>query len=96
MTPSLFTAEGTVKKIEKEPLLITVGEKVKKTVELKVTGTSNFFLLTPQMRSGKTVITQRTAAATDLAKGQAIAVIYTDVEKESVLLNAVMQAVQKK
>ena len=51
-------------------------------LRLKITGTSNFFLLTPQMRAGKTVLTQKTAEATDLVKGQSVAVIYAEVEKE--------------
>ena len=92
----LSTAVGTVEMVEKETVTITLAEKTKKTVVLKVTGTSNFFLLTPQVRSGKTVITQRKAEATDLTKGQSIAVIYTEADKESVLLNAVMKPVEKK
>ena len=49
----------------------------------------------PQVRSGKTVITQRTAEATDLTKGQSIAVIYAEAAKEYILLNAVLKPVEK-
>lgn len=90
------TVVGTVEKFEKETLTVTAGEKPKKTVELKVTGTSKFHLLVPQVRSGKTVLTQRAAEASDLAAGQHIAVIFTLAEKDNVLLTAVIKAMEKK
>src|SRR5262249_23507879 len=84
--PDFSSAVGTVGKFEKEGLTINAGDKSKKTLELKVTGTSKFHLMSPQVRSGKTVITQRSAETSDLTPGQSIAVIYTVVDKENVLL----------
>ena len=72
--------------LEKGRLTISIGDKSKKTVELKVTGTSKFHLMSPQVRAGKTVITQRSAETSDLTPGQSIAVIYTVVNKENVVL----------
>lgn len=89
------TVVGTVDKFEKETLTIITGDKLKKSVQLNVTGTSKFHLLAPQVRSGKTVITQRSAEASDLVAGQFIAVIYTVADKENVLLTAVIKVVDK-
>ena len=89
------TAVGTVEKFDKESVTITLADKPKKSIELKITGTSNFTLFAPQVRSGKTVITQRKAEATDLAKGQFVAVIYAEADKEYVLLNAVLKPIEK-
>lgn len=52
-------------------------------------------LFAPQFRSGKTVITQREAEASDLNKGQPIAAIYAGADKEVVLLNAVLKLIEK-
>ena len=93
--PDVDTATGIVEKFDKETVTITLANKAKKSIELKITGTSNFSLFAPQVRSGKTVITQRKAEATDLTKGQSIAVIYAESDKEYVLLNAVMKPVEK-
>ena len=94
--PDFATAVGTVEKFDKDSVTITLADKAKKSVDLKITGTSNFSLFAPQVRSGKMVITQRNAEATELAKGQSIAVIYAEADKEYVLLNAVMKPVEKK
>jgi hypothetical protein len=88
-------AVGTVEKFDKESVTITLADKPKKSIELKITGTSNFTLFSPPVRSGKTVITQRKAEATDLAKGQYIAIIYAEADKEYVLLNAVWKPFEK-
>ena len=89
------TVVGTVDKFEKETLTIMTGDKPKKSVQLNVTGTSKFHLLAPQVRSGKTVITQRSAETSDLTAGQSIAVIYTVADKENVLLTAVIKVADK-
>ena len=91
----LDTALGTVEKFDKESVTITLSDKPKKSIELKITGTSNFTLFAPQVRSGKTIITQRKAEASDLNKGQPIAVIYAGADKENVLLNAVLKPIEK-
>ena len=93
--PDFSTVIGSVEKFEQDTLKIKLADKVRKTIELKVTGTSKFHLLAPQVRTGKTVITQRAAEATDLAPGQPIAAIYTEADKENVLLTAVIKAVEK-
>ena len=90
------TATGTVEKFEKDTLTVLLGEKSKKTIEFKVTGTTKLHLLAPQVRGGKTVATQRSAETTDLVNGQPIAVIYTVIEKENVLLTAVVKSLEKK
>lgn len=95
-SPALSTAVGTVEKAEKETVAIHVGEKPGRTLKLKITGTSKFTMLSPQVRDGKTVLTQRTAEASDLAAGQSIAVIYTLADKDVVLLHAVFKALDEK
>ena len=94
-SPNFATAIGTVEKFDKDSVTITLADKAKKSVDLKITGTSNFSIFSPQVRLGKTVITQRKAEATDLAKGQSIAVIYAEADNEYVLMNAVMKTVEK-
>jgi hypothetical protein len=95
-SPALSTATGTVEKVEKETLAVHTGEKPGKTLRLKITGTSRFSMLSPQVRDGKTVLTQRTVEASDLAAGQSIAVIYTLADKETVLLHAVIKPLDEK
>jgi hypothetical protein len=54
-------------------------------------------VLAPQTREGKVVLTQREAAAQDLAPGQAVAVIYAEASKDgAVLLSAVAHPAGKK
>lgn len=89
------TAVGTVSKFEKDTLTVSTADKNKKTISFKITGTSKFHILAPQVRSGKTVITQRASEATDLTAGQSIAVIYTIVDKDNVLLTAVAKSGEK-
>ncbi len=89
----LLTATGTVEKADKEALTIKprgADGKFQKALALKVTGTSKVAVLSPQKRDGKVVLTQREAAAADLAPGQAVAVIYSEAGKDgAVLLSAV-------
>jgi uncharacterized protein YqfB (UPF0267 family) len=74
---------------------ITLADKPKKSIEIKITGTSNFTFFAPQVKSAKAVITQRKAEASDLKKGQPIAVMYAGTDKEYVLLNAVLKPIEK-
>ena len=76
-------------------LTINLSDKSKKSIEFKITGTSNFALFAPQVRSDKTIVTQRKAEASDLIKGQFVAVIYAEADKEYVLLSAVMKPMDK-
>ena len=93
--PDFVTAVGIVEQFNKESVTITLADNRQKSFNLKITGTSNFSIYAPQVRAGKTIITQRKAEAIDLAKGQTIAVIYAEADKEYVLLNAVMKPVEK-
>ncbi len=95
----LLTASGTVEKADKETLTVRprgADGKFQKSLALKVTGTSKVAVLSPQKREGKVVLTQREAAAQDLAPGQAVAVIYSEAGKDgTVLLSAVAQPAGK-
>jgi hypothetical protein len=92
---SLSVAQGVVDKADKDSLTVkprAANGQFQKTVTLHITGTSKVTQLTPQMRSGKTVLTQRDADAKDLTAGQAVAVIYADAGADGpVLLSAVAQ-----
>ena len=96
----LLTAHGTVEKADKDALTFkprAADGKFQKAVTLKVTGTSKVTVLAPQTREGKVVLTQREAAAQDLAPGQAVAVIYAEAGKDgAVLLSAVAHPAGKK
>ena len=92
----LSTALGTVAKIDKDTLTVRTSDKPAKSLNLTLTGTSRVHVVSPQTRSGKTVLTQRSAEATDLSPGQEIAVIYTTADKDSVLLTAVIKAADDK
>ncbi|QDU18907.1 hypothetical protein [Urbifossiella limnaea] len=98
--PPLLTAHGSVEKADKDTLTVkprAADGKFQKAVALKVTGTSRVTVLAPQVRDGKVVLTQREAAAADLAPGQAVAVIYADAGKDgAVLLTAVAQPAANK
>lgn len=91
--PELSVATGTVAKADKD--LISIATSDKRKLDLKVTGTSNLRILTPQKRADRTVITQRNTDAADLMPGQMIAVIYTISDKEKVLLSAVVKPAEK-
>ena len=94
-SPGFDTAVGTVEKFDKHAVTISLADKSKKSIEFKITGTSNFSLFAPQVRSDKTIITQRKAEAADLTKGQFVAIIYAEADKEYVLLSAVMKPMDK-
>ena len=89
----LAIASGTVAKAEKNSLSVVTSDKRK--LELKVTGTSTFKILSPQVRKGKTIVMQRGAEIGDLVPGQAIAVIYTVADKENVVLSAILKPADK-
>jgi hypothetical protein len=92
--PPLTTAQGQVEKVEKDSLTIqprAASGKFAKSVVLKLTGTSEFTLVSAQTRAGKVVIVQRKNDAKDLLPKQGIAVIYTTDKGGSVLLSAVAQ-----
>lgn len=93
--PNISIVQGTVEKAEKGSLKISTGDRPKRSLDLKVTGTSNLHLLAPQKRADKTIVTQREVNVADLEPGQVIAVIYTIVDGDKVLLSAVAKPAEK-
>lgn len=92
--PQLMTAQGAVDKVEKDSLTIKPrgpGGKFLPSVALKLTGTTKVTALTVQTRAGKTVLVQTEVEVKALKPKQAIAVIYSTVNDEAVLLSAVAQ-----
>jgi hypothetical protein len=92
--PSLLTAQGTVEKVEKDSITVkprTADGKFGKNLVLKLTGTSRVSTLTPRAQGGKTVMTQKDTDAKDLQPKQTVAVIYSGVGDDLVLLTAVVQ-----
>jgi hypothetical protein len=93
--PPLMTAQGQVEKADKETLTVKPrgpDGKFLPTLVLKVTGTSKVSVLAPRKGAGgKMVMTQKEASAKDLEPKQAVAVIYTTVDGNTVLLTAVAQ-----
>jgi hypothetical protein len=89
--PALLTAQGTVDKVDKDTLTVRPrgpDGRFEKAVVLRVTGTSKITTLSPQMRSGKLVVTQKDTDVKDLKAKQTIAVIYCEAPTP-VLLSAV-------
>jgi hypothetical protein len=92
--PALGTASGMVKKATANVLLFYPrgpDGRFQDTLVLKVTGTTRVFTLTTEKRGGQVVAVQRETDHRTLQPNQAIAVIYTVVENERVLLTAVAQ-----
>jgi hypothetical protein len=92
--PALGTASGVVKKATANVLLVSPRSpdgRFKETLVLKVTGTTRVFMLTTEMRGGQLVAVQRATDPRPLQPNQGIAVIYTVVDNETVLLTAVVQ-----
>ena len=88
------TAHGTVDKVGKDALMIrTRGPdgRFGKAVSFKVTGTTKLTTVTAAERAGKAVATQRDADLRDLKPNQPIAIIYTKVGDNPVLLAGVAQ-----
>jgi hypothetical protein len=94
----LLVATGVIDKVSKSSLTVQprgAGGKFEKSIVLRVTGTSKVATLIPQDRSGKTVFTQRDTDVKDLKAKQTIAVTYTTLKGESVLLSAVVHPASK-
>jgi hypothetical protein len=83
-----------VKKATANVLLVTPrgpDGRFGKTLALRLSGTSKVTVVTSQTRSGQVVVVQKDAELRDLQPNQPIAVIYTIVQDEAVLLTAVAQ-----
>lgn len=93
--PQVMTAAGTIEKVEKDTVTIkhrTAEGKFDKNLVLKLTGTSTLSTLSVQNRAEKKVLVQKSVDAKHLAEHQKISVIYAGVEKELILLSAVIQS----
>lgn len=94
----LFAMHGTVEKADKDGLSVRPrGEtgKFEKAVPLKLTGTSRVSTVTVQTRSGKMIVLQRDTDVKDLQPGQSIAVVYTKLKEDAILLSAVVDPTAK-
>jgi hypothetical protein len=92
--PPLATASGVVKKATASVLLVVPrgpDGRFTKTLALKLSGTSKITTLTRQTRGGQTAVVQKDTAPGALQPNQPIAVIYTLIQDEAVLLTAVVQ-----
>ena len=92
--PPLLTAQGTVEKAERDTLTVKPrgpDGKFGKSIVLKITGTTKLTTLLPRMQKGTLVITQKDTEAKDLQAKQTIALVYTMVKDNPVLLAAVVQ-----
>src|SRR5262249_50102005 len=90
----LALAQGMVDKVEKDSLTMRPrgpDGRFQKSLVLKVTGTSNFTIITDRKGKGKMVLVQKSAGAKDMQTGQHIAVIYAPEKDGGVLLSAVAQ-----
>ena len=88
------TADGMVAKVGRDSLEIrTRGAdgRFGKAVTFKVTGTTKLTTVTAAERAGKAVATQRDTDLKDLKPNQPIAIIYTKVGDNAVLLAGVAQ-----
>jgi hypothetical protein len=95
----LSTASGTVVTANASVLIIrprNAEGQFGKALSMKLRGTSKFWSLTLQNRDGKPVLVQKEGAASDLQKNQTLAVIYTLVKDEYVLLQAVAEPASAK
>lgn len=90
--PPLLTASGAVVKANANVLILRprgADGKFGKALTLKVRGTSKVTTLTVQQRDGQAVPVQREVAVADLRPDQTLAVLYTNLGDEFVLLGAV-------
>ena len=98
-TATLYSATGTVVKANASTVIFRPRNgdgTFAKAVSLKLRGTSKVAVVSVQVRNDKPVLVQREADAKDLEPNQAIAVIYTLVDKEAVMLSAVVQPTTEK
>lgn len=94
----LLSAHGTVEKVGKDTLTIRPrgpDGRFGTSLTLKVTGTSEIATLSTRMSMKKLVIAQRKTELKSLKPKQAIAVLYTTVKDNPVLLTAVAQPAGK-
>jgi hypothetical protein len=92
--PPLLSAHGAIEKASATSLTILPRDangKFGKSITLKITGTSVVKTLMPRVDKKGTVMTQKETDVKDLKPKQAIALLYTMVKDDAVLLTAVVQ-----
>lgn len=94
--PPLLTAQGAIEKVDATANTLTVKPrtpdgKFGKNIVLKITGTTKVTTLTPRIQKGGVVIAQKDTAVKDLQPKQIIALVYTMVKDNPLLLAAVVQ-----
>jgi hypothetical protein len=90
--PPLLSARGAVVKANASVLIVRprgADGKFEKAVTLKIRGTSRVTLVSFQKRDGQVVPVQREGEIKELKPEQVLAVIYTNLGDEYVLLSAV-------
>jgi hypothetical protein len=91
----VHSATGTVVSANDSVIIVqprnTEGQ-FRRKLALKVRGTTKVYTLGTRQQGGKTVPVQRDAGPTDLQKNDRVAVIFTQVGSEYVLLQAVTPA----
>jgi hypothetical protein len=91
----VHAATGTVVSANDAVVIVqprsTEGQFTKK-LALKVRGTSKVYTVSTRKQGGKTVPVQRDAGPTDLRKNDRVAVVFTQIGNEYVLLQAVTPA----
>jgi len=91
---TLHSAGGTVVKANASTVIFRPRQPdgtFGKAISLKLRGTSKATVISVQSRNEKLVLVQRETECKDLEPNQAIAVIYIYLEREPVLLSAVVQ-----
>lgn len=91
--PPLATAYGRVVKANANVVLVrpaTSGGKLGDAIALKLTGTSRATVVTLEKRADHPAAVQRDIKPKDLQPDQIIAVIYTVIDQDKVLLTAVV------
>ena len=97
--PPLLTAQGRLEKVDAGTLTVRPrgpDGKFGKNLVLKITGTSTVKTLTPRMQKGSVVMVQTETKFKELQAKQVIAIVYTMVKDNPVLLTAVVHPPSEK
>ena len=97
--PPLLTATGAVEKVDGTTLVVKPrgpDGKFGKNLALKIVGTSKVTTLMPRMQKGNVILTRKDTPVKELQAKQSIAVVYTMVKENAVLLTAVVQPPSEK
>ena len=97
--PILATATGIVGKGTAEVLIVRPRDaegRFGKTLSLKIRGTSKITTMVMQTRDKRAIVSQREIEANQAKPNDAVAVIYTSVGDELILLSAIVQTGARK